>query len=431
MPSRLAKEDRSRSLYLRLDRFEKLYASLNPEDSRDFSILMILGTGLYPNQQRGLEKQGVLVEPEAAIMAAAKNRVIRTLPEFLPALAARFLFLQKIGKRHLLALKSPFSKGYRLVNESDVSARLKEIFKSHGWGLVEPLWRLRLTALIRMAQEGWGPDDITQQLGLPYRDYAWIWEPRFSVQENFWGGLPEAERHIRLRDIGRSIMTKKQLLTDPDLCQVYMTLNRLEADVLWRKPAFMTRLLLGGGLRIAEACRVRAQDVLLEYDPPVINVTGKGGRARGTQVIPEFAEHLRDYIKDMPQSITGFLFPAVNWRQRRRLEPQKPISTRAAFEWWQRVMKIAGVKDTHPHMARHTFASWEAERLPLYVLKDTLGHSTLVTTERFYRHGILGRNYSTDPPKWRKLAELKPERDASYKDPLKSRFVRRSLMIHP
>jgi len=412
--------------YLRISWLERVLEALDYRRAEDFSIACCLGSGLRVYDQRRLQRTGVIYMPEdLQVVSPRRTRLLRVLPEFIPMLMARLDYMQNSGLKNLLAVERK-GTAEKMPREGDINGRLREILPDVP--MEAPQAVMRNTAIIRMIQDGWRDVDIIAQLGMPYKKIEWCWEER--TQNGFWENTPLPERRERaeaLRRLGMS--TRLPYFTDVELCQVYRTLVKLEGHEGWEKPCFFVRLLFGSGLRISEAVNLKASDVLLEFEPPVLCVRrAKGGKSRNTQVTPEFAPHLRRYLARMPTTLNGFLFPAVNWAQRRRLEPIAPVSPRCAWAWWHRVMDEAGIKGTHPHMARHTFASWEALRLPLFVLKDTLGHSSLVTTEKFYRHGIIGRNYSTGEPEWCELAKISPGLNIDAKKEPPKRFIRRSLM---
>ena len=191
---------------------------------------------------------------------------------------------------------------------------------------------------------------------------------------------------------GKESYASQAHLSDEELCKVYQCLSKLEKANSVDYRASFVRLLLGTGLRISEAINVKGQDLMWEHIPVVINVrNGKGSKQRYCQVAPYLAPHMNRY-----RGVAGWLFKGR--------ERDGHISRRQAANWWREILELAGVRYLNPHKARHTFATWESEVLPLHKLKDKLGHSRWATTEQYYRHGIVGRDYSTEPPKWRELA---------------------------
>lgn len=137
----------------------------------------------------------------------------------------------------------------------------------------------------------------------------------------------------------------------------------LELEVLAALPephGFVVRLLLGTGLRWAEACRARRADVrgrLLEV------ATTKSGRVRR---VP----------------LGGALLAEIATRAD-RLVPYAAGSPGSFSRW---IRHWTGIEDFHVHRCRHTFAMrWLAAGGNLAVLQQILGHRDLTTTMRYAR----------------------------------------------
>lgn len=50
---------------------------------------------------------------------------------------------------------------------------------------------------------------------------------------------------------------------------------------------------------------------------------------------------------------------------------------------WKAAVAASGIKDFRFHDLRHTFATWMARNSPLVVVQRSLGHSSIVTTNRY------------------------------------------------
>ena len=140
-------------------------------------------------------------------------------------------------------------------------------------------------------------------------------------------------------------------------------LTDAEVEKLVRVPdphGFVIRLGLGTGLRWGELARAQANHV--EHGMLVVG-RSKTGKVRRIPLPPGLAEELRGRVG--------------------KLIPFSPTSS-GAFATV--VKKRSGVARFHPHMLRHTFACrWVEQGGNLAALQQILGHSTVVTTQRYAR----------------------------------------------
>jgi integrase len=122
--------------------------------------------------------------------------------------------------------------------------------------------------------------------------------------------------------------------------------------------AFVVRLGLGTGMRWGELRRAHARDVLSEA--LVVSQT-KSGKVRRIPLPPDLLDELR-----------------------LRVGKLCPFSSEGSFA--RQVRKASGVARFHVHQLRHTFACrWLERGGSLAALQDILGHSTIVTTQRYGR----------------------------------------------
>jgi integrase len=75
--------------------------------------------------------------------------------------------------------------------------------------------------------------------------------------------------------------------------------------------------------------------------------------------------------------------------------PVDPSNFRRVFT---RVTQSAGIEGCHPHELRHTAASLMLSRgVPLHIVADVLGHSSIAVTKDVYGHLVAGeRRKATD-----------------------------------
>ena len=123
---------------------------------------------------------------------------------------------------------------------------------------------------------------------------------------------------------------------------------------------FALRFLLATGLRWAEACRARADDV---RDGVLVVAHGKSGRVRR---VPLPASLLREL--------------------RGRAGRLVPYAEGSPGSFARGVRRASGVQGFHVHRCRHTFAMrWLEAGGSLAVLQQLLGHRELTTTMRYAR----------------------------------------------
>jgi integrase len=142
--------------------------------------------------------------------------------------------------------------------------------------------------------------------------------------------------------------------------------NRLtdeEAEAVAQVPepyGFVVRLGLGTGLRWGELTRAQSSD--LQNGILVVHHT-KTGRVRRVPLPPGLLTELRSRVGKLV-----------------------PFSPRGQGSFARMVKRLSGVERFHPHRMRHTFAcKWLERGGSLAALQAILGHSTVVTTQRYAR----------------------------------------------
>jgi integrase/recombinase XerD len=145
--------------------------------------------------------------------------------------------------------------------------------------------------------------------------------------------------------------------------------NRALIAVLWRC-----------GLRVGEAVALEPRDV--DLDAGTLRVRhGKGDRSR-TVGLDTQAQALIARWMDRRQRL------GVNGRRRLFCKLDGgPLQQSYVRHLLRRLAEKTGIdKRVHPHGLRHTYAAELArEGVPMNLLRDALGHSTLATTDRYLR----------------------------------------------
>ena len=140
----------------------------------------------------------------------------------------------------------------------------------------------------------------------------------------------------------------------------------------------LLRVMLDAGLRVSEALALTAVDVYTAEDRCYLLVAaGKGDKARDVEIPPDLFAALRRYTAqwDPHRRIFGKTDRVYAWRIVQR------IADRAALE-----------KRITPHSLRHTHAHhMRLAEMPLEVLSERLGHSSIETTKIYTRPAELAR----------------------------------------
>lgn len=123
---------------------------------------------------------------------------------------------------------------------------------------------------------------------------------------------------------------------------------------------FVVRLAVGTGLRWGELTRAQAADV--RVNSLLVSLT-KSGKVRRVPLPPDLLIEIRGRV--------GRLVPFTH-----------------SDSFNKRVCRLSGVERFHVHQLRHTFACrWLEAGGSLAALQEILGHSSIVTTQRYGRLG--------------------------------------------
>ncbi|MFZ4597292.1 MAG: site-specific tyrosine recombinase [Terrimicrobiaceae bacterium] len=152
-------------------------------------------------------------------------------------------------------------------------------------------------------------------------------------------------------------------------------------DPLGLRDRAMLELLYSSGLRVAELCDARLEN--LDLEGGVVRVTGKGAKTRLVPVGAPALEAIRNYLgSERPALVSkrsgAEIFLSIRGR---KLTPQRV---------WQLVKQYAGraglEANIYPHLMRHSFATHLlAGGADLRIIQEMLGHSDISTTQ-IYTH---------------------------------------------
>jgi integrase/recombinase XerD len=173
----------------------------------------------------------------------------------------------------------------------------------------------------------------------------------------------------------RMPQTLPQPLSQPDMAK--LVASPAGDSPLEIRDRALLELLYACGLRIAEACSVRLEN--LDEEGGVIRVTGKGNKTRLIPVGRKALEALKFYLTNArPKLVSpksgGEIFLSVRGHA---LTPARI---------WQLVRhyaKISGIEEAvHPHQLRHSFATHLlAGGADLRIIQEMLGNASIATTQ--------------------------------------------------
>jgi integrase/recombinase XerD len=156
-----------------------------------------------------------------------------------------------------------------------------------------------------------------------------------------------------------------------------------EAGELWLRDRALLELLYAGGLRATEISLLRMN----EYNTTlaVLTVTGKGNKQRIVPIGKPAQEWLERYLAETRPLLMRF----ADGRDEQRLmlsNTGRPLERVAVWQIVRRNAVRAGMRDVHPHMLRHSFATHMlAGGADLRVVQELLGHADIATTQ-VYTH---------------------------------------------
>ena len=142
--------------------------------------------------------------------------------------------------------------------------------------------------------------------------------------------------------------------------------------------------LLTTGLRKAEICSLKVEDLKTYRNQAVIDVIGKGKRFRRIPLKAETLLTIKDYLKATGNGMEPN-HPLFQTLGKHGPYEEKGLTAKAVDCLIKSVSKKALVqKRIHPHVMRHTFATTLLDNgNDLKTVQALMGHSHIRTTERY------------------------------------------------
>jgi len=134
------------------------------------------------------------------------------------------------------------------------------------------------------------------------------------------------------------------------------------------------KMLFITGVRVSELCSLRWNDLLERCDGGQVTIYGKGSKTR-TVLIPEpLWSEMIEFRRSAPADLPVFRGKGKN----------SPMHPTTVLRIVRKAAHKAGLhQNVSPHWMRHAHASIAAEKAPLHVVQQSLGHSSIQTTSRY------------------------------------------------
>lgn len=208
--------------------------------------------------------------------------------------------------------------------------------------------------------------------------FRWL-EARGFMDENPADVLDRPTRWRRLP----GVLSRRQLKALLDAPAPAHWDGKGEAPVpLWLRDRAMLELMYASGLRASEVGAVQLTDY--HETLGVVRVTGKGNKQRLVPVGKPALAAMQHYLAECRPLLAG-----GDGRDKGRLllsRSGRPLERVAVWQIVRRNATAAGLKNVHPHVLRHSFATHLlAGGADLRVVQELLGHADIGTTQ-IYTH---------------------------------------------
>lgn len=152
---------------------------------------------------------------------------------------------------------------------------------------------------------------------------------------------------------------------------------------LWVRDRAILEVIYAAGLRASEVGTIRLDE--FHEQLAMVTVTGKGSKQRAVPIGDPALEWTLKYLEEIRPSLVR----SQDSRDRQRLFLSfsgRPLERVAIWQIVRKYAEFAGLKDVHPHVLRHSFATHLLiGGADLRVVQDLLGHADIGTTQ-VYTH---------------------------------------------
>ena len=202
----------------------------------------------------------------------------------------------------------------------------------------------------------------------------------FLVNENIVSNNP-LYKFPRINDKGETDYKGDKAFSDDIIRAILQATDKEEfnkhSDYINLRNKVIVKLVFSTALRIGEMSRIKIEDLKLE-DNNKIMVRSKGNKGRigrSTNCNNEVAELIKELVSYNPNR--EYLFTNENFER---------LMEQGIRNVWYDTCDIAGVPRVHFHNVRHTIGTKMGQNpnITLQEIKDTLGHSNINTSQKFY-----------------------------------------------
>jgi integrase/recombinase XerD len=164
-------------------------------------------------------------------------------------------------------------------------------------------------------------------------------------------------------------------------------IQKIEDVAKPERDKIIVRTLADTGIRVGELVALRPSDLLAQGRSQYLKIRGKGDRDRLVPLPPMLYRRLRRYAdRGRPQDTNSDrLFLGL---RRSPLGTYDALTTSGVNQLLRLLAGTAGIKKrVHPHLLRHSFATWALTRgMNPLTLAQILGHTSLVMIQNVYAH---------------------------------------------
>ena len=180
----------------------------------------------------------------------------------------------------------------------------------------------------------------------------------------------------------KKCQNKKRAVMSREEVTILMTLPN-DNYLIGRRDKVMLMLMYASGMRAQEVCDLKVKDILFNNNGAILNILGKGQKRRRLSIPPACATAVLRYLqyRDIDKLPDRHVFSS---------QTHEHMTISCVEEIFKKYIAIA--KQEHPalfqeksyppHSMRHTTACHLLESgVPLMVIKNFLGHSSILTTQ--------------------------------------------------
>ena len=167
-------------------------------------------------------------------------------------------------------------------------------------------------------------------------------------------------------------------LSRPQVRRLFDSVDR--DTVSGRRDRVLFMLLVGAGLRCEEASTLRFENVVRQGSRWVLDVEGKGAKARVVPITDLMVKVIEQWRKETDSEVSDLILRSVN----RGGNVGKRLACRSIQDIVPVYGESIGLSGLAPHDLRRTYAQIGLDNgIPIQQISKLLGHASIQTTERY------------------------------------------------